>query len=103
MFDINLKDAMEKQKGANAEAEKQREEAEKQFASMKGHYDAGTAAIEQMKAAQAQLAAAPKDQQDPIKAKINEGRRHGRNRTQRRAGSDEAGRYEPPHHIVQVG
>ena len=38
---------------------------------MKVHYDAGIAAITQMKAAQAKLAAAPKDQQDPIKADIN--------------------------------
>jgi len=72
VFDINLKDIMEKEKGANAEAEKAKEDAEKKFGEMKGHYDAGLAAIEQMKAAQAQLAQTPKDQQDPIKDKINQ-------------------------------
>ena len=52
--------------GANAEAEKQ-------FKSLKAHYDAGLAAIDIMKAAQTQLAATSnKDQQAPIQAKINE-------------------------------
>jgi tetratricopeptide (TPR) repeat protein len=72
VFDINLKEAMEKEKGANAEAEKARAEQQKQFNDMKAHYDAGTAAIEQMKAAQAQLVTTPKDQQDPVKQKITE-------------------------------
>ncbi len=72
VFDINLKDAMEKEKGANAEAEKARAEQQKQFNDMKAHFDAGTVAIDQMKAAQAQLAQTPKDQQDPIKDKITD-------------------------------
>ncbi len=74
-FDINLKDIMEKDKGAAAEAEKQRAEAEKQFSELKTHYDAGLKAIEAMKAAQAQLAAIPKDQKDqqaPIQEQINQ-------------------------------
>lgn len=71
-FDINLKEAMEKDKGAAAEAEKERAEAEKQFAELKTHYDAGLQAIDAMKAAQAQLASTPKDQQAPIQAKITE-------------------------------
>jgi tetratricopeptide (TPR) repeat protein len=72
VFDINLKDIMEKDKGAAAEQEKQRAEAEKQFGELKTHYDAGLKAIDAMKAAQAQLAATPKDQQAPIQEQINQ-------------------------------
>jgi tetratricopeptide (TPR) repeat protein len=67
-FDINLKELM----GANAEAEKKRSEAEQQFKALKEHFDAGLAAIDTMKAAQAQLASTPKDQQAPVQAKITE-------------------------------
>jgi tetratricopeptide (TPR) repeat protein len=70
-FDINLKELQEQGKLAAIEAERKRQEAEVQFQQLKTHYDAGIAAITQMKAAQAKLAAAPKDQQDPIKADIN--------------------------------
>jgi tetratricopeptide (TPR) repeat protein len=68
IFDINLKELL----GANADAEKKRADAEQQFKALKEHYDAGLAAIETMKAAQAQLAATPKDQQAPIQAKIQD-------------------------------
>jgi tetratricopeptide (TPR) repeat protein len=71
IFDINLKEIMEKDKPA-AEAEKKRAESEQQFKALKGHFDAGLAAIDVMKTAQAQLASTPKDQQAPIQAKINE-------------------------------
>lgn len=72
VFDINLKEIMEKDKGAAAEAEKQRAESEKQFSDLKTHYDAGLKAIDAMKAAQAQLAATPKDQQGPIQDQITQ-------------------------------
>jgi tetratricopeptide (TPR) repeat protein len=72
VFDINMKELMEQGKLANVEAEKKRAEAEQQFQTLKVHYDAGLVAIDQMKAAQAQLATTPKDQQDPIKEKINQ-------------------------------
>ncbi len=71
-FDINLKEIMEKDKAANAEAEAKRAEAEKAFQGLKAHYDAWLQAIEAMKAAQAQLAQTPKDQQAPIQQKIND-------------------------------
>jgi tetratricopeptide (TPR) repeat protein len=70
-FDINMKTIMETNKGA-AEAEKKREEAEKAFLAMKTHYDAGMKAIDEMKAAQAELANTPKDQQAPIQDKIKQ-------------------------------
>ena len=71
-FDINMKELQEQGKLAAVEAERKRQEAEVQFQALKTHYDAGIAAIEQMKAAQAKLPATPKDQQDPVKAQINQ-------------------------------
>jgi tetratricopeptide (TPR) repeat protein len=68
VFDINLKDIFEKDKGANAEAEAKRAEAEKAFQSLKAHYDAGLQAIDAMKAAQAEMAKIPKDQKDQLAA-----------------------------------
>jgi tetratricopeptide (TPR) repeat protein len=74
-FDVNLKELKESGKLANVDAIKERAAAEKQFQDLKSHYEAGSAAIEQMKAAQAQLAKIPKDQKDqqePVKDKINQ-------------------------------
>jgi tetratricopeptide (TPR) repeat protein len=75
VFDMNLKEIFEKEKGANAEAEAKRAEAEKAFQALKAHYDAGLQAIDAMKAAQAELAKIPKDQKDQVAAaqqKIND-------------------------------
>ena len=69
-FDINLKELQEQGKLAAVEADRKRQEAEQQFQALKTHYDAGIAAITQMKAAQTKLAQTPKDQQDPVKAEI---------------------------------
>ena len=71
-FDINLKELQEQGKLAAIEAERKRQEAELQFQALKTHYDAGIAAITQMKAAQTKLAQTPKDQQDPVKAEITQ-------------------------------
>jgi len=62
----------EQGKLAAIDAERKRQEAEQQFQALKTHYDAGLAAIEQMKAAQTKLAQTPKEQQDPVKAQINQ-------------------------------
>src|SRR6202158_3619230 len=75
IFDVNLKKIYEKDKGANAEAEAKRLEAEKAFQGLKAHYDAGLHAIDAMKAAQAELAKIPKDQKDqqaPVQQKISD-------------------------------
>ncbi len=71
-FDINMKELQEQGKLAAVEAERKRQEAEAQFQALKTHYDAGIAAIDQMKAAQTKLAQTPKDQQDPVKAQITQ-------------------------------
>jgi tetratricopeptide (TPR) repeat protein len=70
-FDINMKELQEQGKLAAIEAIKKQQEAEQQFQALKTHYDAGIAAITQMKAAQTKLAQTPKDQQDPVKAEIS--------------------------------
>ena len=70
-----MKELQEQGKLGNLDAARKQAEAEKQFQDLKAHYEAGSAAIEQMKAAQAQLAKIPKDQKDqqePIKEKINQ-------------------------------
>jgi tetratricopeptide (TPR) repeat protein len=71
-FDINLKELQEQGKLAAVEAIRKQQEAEAQFQALKVHYDAGIAAIEQMKAAQTKLAQTPKDQQDPVKDQITQ-------------------------------
>jgi len=71
-FDVNLKELQEQGKLAAVEAIRKQQEAEVQFQALKTHYDAGLAAITTMKAAQAKLAATPKDQQDPIKEQITQ-------------------------------
>jgi tetratricopeptide (TPR) repeat protein len=71
-FDVNLKELQEQGKLAAVEAERKRQEAEQQFQTLKVHYDAGIAAIEQMKAAQTKLGQTPKEQQDPVKAQITQ-------------------------------
>jgi tetratricopeptide (TPR) repeat protein len=71
-FDINLKELQEQGKLAAVAAIRERQEAEQQFQALKTHYDAGIAAIEQMKAAQTKLAQTPKEQQDPVKAQITQ-------------------------------
>jgi len=74
-FDVNLKELQEQGKLVAIEAERKRQEAEVQFQALKTHYDAGIAAIEQMKAAQTKLATIPKDQKDqqePVKAQITQ-------------------------------
>jgi len=71
-YDVNLKELKAAGKLEAIEAVTKRAEAEKAFQEMKTHYDAGLAAIDQMKAAQAELAKTPKEQQDPIKGKITQ-------------------------------
>jgi tetratricopeptide (TPR) repeat protein len=72
-LDVNLKDVLSKDKGAQAAqaaAEAKRAEDEKAFQDLKTHYEAGLQAINELKAAKTLLAQTPKDQQAPIEAKI---------------------------------
>jgi tetratricopeptide (TPR) repeat protein len=71
-FDVNLKELQEQGKLGAVDAARKQAEAEKQFEALKKHYEAGSAAIDQMKAAQLELSKTPKDQQDPIKNRITQ-------------------------------
>ena len=74
-FDVNLKELQAQGKLAAIEAIRKQQEAEQAFTQLKVHYDAGTAAIDQLRAAQTKLANTPKDQkdaQDAAKAQIQQ-------------------------------
>ena len=66
---INFKEIAAKQ-GINPEAIKQKEEQEKQFGSMKAHFDAGIAAMTEAGTLKTSLATTPADQRAPIKEKM---------------------------------
>lgn len=61
-YTLNIKEMLAKQKGANPEAEKKREEEQQKSEGMKAHYDAGMAAMTDAKSVKTQLQAAPTDQ-----------------------------------------
>ncbi len=72
---INFKDVVEKTKQGNkeyAEAEKKREEEKGKFEGMKAHFTAGTALLEQERAAKADLQKATPDQRDAAKQKLKD-------------------------------
>jgi len=54
-----------------AAAKKAQEEAKAKFAAMKGHFDAGTAALEQAKGIRAQMDKLPKDQQASMQGQLD--------------------------------
>jgi tetratricopeptide (TPR) repeat protein len=61
-----------KQQQADQEAAKKaQEEAKAKFAAMKGHFDAGTAALEQAKGIRAQMDKLPKDQQSSMQPQLD--------------------------------
>jgi len=60
-LDFNFKELQAKQSADAAQAETKAAEARAKFAAMKGHFDAGTAALEQAKQARTQLDKSPKD------------------------------------------
>jgi tetratricopeptide (TPR) repeat protein len=55
---------------ANPEAQKKQQEANLKFTGMKGHYDAGVAAMNDARTLRAQLDSAPNDQRGPIQGKL---------------------------------
>jgi tetratricopeptide (TPR) repeat protein len=68
--DVNFKDVVAKQ-GAEAQEQIKKQEEEKQkFQSMKGHFDAGVALLDQVKQAKSDLSKAPADQRDTLKQQV---------------------------------
>ena len=68
--DINFKDVVAKQGAAAQEQVKKAEEAKSKMESLKAHFTAGNALIEQERQAKLDLAKAPPDQRDAAKQKL---------------------------------
>jgi tetratricopeptide (TPR) repeat protein len=70
--DFDFKAMQAKQGAEAAEVEKKNSEAREKFTSMKQHFDAGTAALEQAKQTRAQLDKLPKDQQASTQGQLDQ-------------------------------
>jgi tetratricopeptide (TPR) repeat protein len=70
--DANFKEIMAKQGAAAQEQVKKQEEEKQKFEGMKAHFTAGTALLEQEKAAKAELQKATPDQRDAAKQKLTD-------------------------------
>ena len=70
VFDFNFKDIVSKQNPQYAEAMKKQEEEKQKFESVKTHFAAGNAALDQMRQVKNDLQKAPADQRDTLKQKL---------------------------------
>jgi Flp pilus assembly protein TadD len=70
--DINFKDVVAKQGSAAAEQVKKQEEEKSKFETMKQHFTAGTALLDQERKAKDDANKAPADQRDAAKAKVTD-------------------------------
>ncbi len=64
-------ESKEQQKADEEAAKKAQEDAKAKFAAMKGHFDAGTMALDQAKAIRAQMDKLPKDQQASMQGQLD--------------------------------
>jgi tetratricopeptide (TPR) repeat protein len=64
-------ESKEQQKADEEAAKKAQEDAKAKFAAMKGHFDAGTMALDQAKALRAQMDKLPKDQQASMQGQLD--------------------------------
>lgn len=69
-IDFNFKDIVEQQKNSNSDAAKKAEEQANAFKNMKGHFDAGIAAMNDSSQVRQQLASASADQKSALEDKI---------------------------------
>ena len=67
---VNFKDIMSKQGAVAVEQQKKQEEEKQKFQGMKQHFEAGIAALGQANQAKADMAKAPADQRDALKAQV---------------------------------
>ena len=68
--DFNFKDIVGKQGKEFEEAKKKQDEEKEKFVGMKQHFDTGVATLEQARVAKADLAKAPADKRDELKANV---------------------------------
>jgi Tfp pilus assembly protein PilF len=69
---VNFKDVVAKQGAAASEQVKKQEEDKQKFTGMKAHFDAGIAALTQAQTAKSDMAKAPADQRDTMKAQVTD-------------------------------
>ncbi|HUE42403.1 MAG TPA: tetratricopeptide repeat protein [Candidatus Sulfotelmatobacter sp.] len=69
---VNFKDVVAKQGAAAQEQMKKQEEDKQKFAGMKQHFEAGIADLTQAQTAKADMAKAPADQRDTMKAQVTD-------------------------------
>jgi Carboxypeptidase regulatory-like domain len=69
---VNFKDVVAKQGAAASEQVKKQEEDKQKFAGMKQHFEAGIADLTQAQTAKADMAKAPADQRDTMKAQVTD-------------------------------
>jgi tetratricopeptide (TPR) repeat protein len=69
---LNFKDIVAKQGAAFQEQQKKQEEEKAKFQGMKQHFDAGIALLAQVNQAKTDLAKAPADQRDALKAQVTD-------------------------------
>src|SRR5260370_1340676 len=68
--DLNFKEIVGKQGAQDSEAMKKQEEEKQKFETVKTHFAAGNAVLEQMKQVKNDLQKAPADQRDALKQKL---------------------------------
>ena len=96
--DFNFKDLQAKQSADATEAAAKAAEARAKFAAMKGHFDAGTAALDQAKQTRAQMDKLPKDQQAAMQGQLDQ--TAGTAITELQAAVDATPDDSPNRHIV---
>ena len=97
-LDFNFKELQAKQSADAAQAETKAAEARAKFAAMKGHFDAGTAALDQAKQTRAQMDKLPKDQQASLQGQLDT--TSGTAITELKAAVDATPDDSPNRHIV---
>lgn len=96
--DANFKDIMAKQGAAAQEQVKKQEEVKVKFESMKAHFSAGNAILEQEKIAKADLQKAPADQRDAAKQKLSD--LADQAAKEYKAAQESAGEKDPNQHLL---
>jgi tetratricopeptide (TPR) repeat protein len=69
---VNFKELKEKQGAAAIEEQKKQEEVKKKFESLKQHFDAGVAALDQSRAVRGEMQRSLADQRAPMQQKLND-------------------------------
>ncbi len=96
--DANFKELFAKQGAAAVEALKKQEEEKAKFESLKSHFDAGVAALDQARQTRADMQRTPADQRAPLQAKLND--LYGAAVNEFQAAEKATADLDPNHHII---